>query len=69
MVAGEGAAAYVNATLSADFDKVGPGRAQYTLCCDETGGVVDDLIAYRYGDERGRPGPQRRQQRRGRRAG
>ena len=50
MVAGEGAAAYVNATLSADFDKVGTGGAQYTLCCDEGGGVVDDLIAYRYGD-------------------
>ena len=23
-----------------------PGQAQYTLCCDDDGGVVDDLIAY-----------------------
>ncbi len=23
-----------------------PGKAQYTLCCDEDGGTVDDLIAY-----------------------
>ncbi len=47
MVSGPGAAAYVNATLSNDLDRVGHGKAQYTLCCDEeTGGIVDDLIAY-----------------------
>ncbi len=51
MVSGEGAAAFVNATLSADLDRVGPGGAQYTLCCDDGGGVVDDLIAYRYADD------------------
>ena len=29
-----------------------PGQAQYTLCCDDaTGGVVDDLIAYRFADD------------------
>jgi len=32
--------------LSNDLDKIGAGKAQYTLCCDDaTGGVVDDLIA------------------------
>ncbi|TCJ21025.1 glycine cleavage system aminomethyltransferase GcvT [Nocardioides jejuensis] len=47
MVTGEGAAAYVNATLTNDLGRIGPGQAQYTLCCDEeTGGIVDDLIAY-----------------------
>src|SRR5687768_10456643 len=47
VVRGPGAAAYVNATLANDLDRIGPGQAQYTLCCDdETGGVVDDLIAY-----------------------
>ena len=47
VVRGPGAAAYVNATLTNDLDRVGPGKAQYTLCCDDaTGGVVDDLIAY-----------------------
>ena len=46
-VAGPGAAAYVNKCLSADLGKIGPGQAQYTLCCDDSsGGVVDDLIAY-----------------------
>jgi aminomethyltransferase len=53
MVAGPGAAAYVNATLSNDLRKIVPGQAQYTLCCDDgTGGVVDDLIAYLHGDDR-----------------
>ncbi|GAA4480109.1 glycine cleavage system aminomethyltransferase GcvT [Rhodococcus olei] len=45
-VAGPGAAAFVNACLTNDLDRVGPGRAQYTLCATESGGVTDDLIAY-----------------------
>ena len=52
MVTGPGAAAYVNATLTNDLAKIGPGQAQYTLCCDdETGGIVDDLIVYFHDDE------------------
>jgi glycine cleavage system T protein (aminomethyltransferase) len=31
--------------------RVGPGQAQYTLCCDPSGGVVDDLIAYLHADD------------------
>jgi aminomethyltransferase len=51
VVRGSGAAAYLNRCLSNDLDRIGPGRAQYTLACDAaTGGVVDDLIAY-YRDE------------------
>ncbi len=50
-VRGPGAAAHVNATLSNDLSRIGPGRAQYTLCCDEGGGVVDDLIVYLRSDE------------------
>jgi len=47
VVRGPGAAALVNATLSNDLDRIGPGQAQYTLCCDAgTGGIVDDLIVY-----------------------
>ncbi len=52
LVTGPGAAAYVNATLSNDLRKIRPGKAQYTLCVDdETGGIVDDLIAYYQDDE------------------
>ena len=51
-VSGPGAADYVNATLSNDLGKIGPGAAQYTLCCDDaSGGVVDDLIAYLNGPD------------------
>jgi aminomethyltransferase len=51
-VTGPGSAAFLNTCLAGDLDRVGPGSAQWTLCCDEaTGGVVDDLIAYRYGDD------------------
>src|SRR5215218_3876052 len=35
-VRGAGAAAFVNATLSNDLGRIGPGQAQYTLCCDIT---------------------------------
>jgi aminomethyltransferase len=33
--------------LSNDLDRVQPGQAQYTLLTNESGGIVDDLIAYR----------------------
>ena len=52
LVEGEGAAAYLNRCLSNDLDRIGPGRAQYTLACDDaTGGILDDLIAYYRGDD------------------
>lgn len=50
-VRGPGAAEFVNATLSNDLNKIGPGKAQYTLCCTESGGVTDDLIAYYVADD------------------
>src|SRR6478735_4818471 len=53
VVAGPGAVDFVNSTLTNDLRRIGPGQAQYTLCCDDaTGGVVDDLIAYVYDEER-----------------
>jgi aminomethyltransferase len=49
-VTGPGAADFVNACLTNDLGRIAPGKAQYTLCCDDaTGGVVDDLIAYLIG--------------------
>lgn len=51
LVSGPGAAAFVNSTLSNDLGKIAPGQAQYTLCCDESGGIVDDLIAYYRSDD------------------
>jgi aminomethyltransferase len=51
LVRGPGAAAYVNSALTNDLNRIGPGKAQYTLCCNESGGVVDDLIAYYVSDD------------------
>jgi aminomethyltransferase len=52
-VVGPGAADHVNATLTNDLGRITHGKAQYTLCCDdETGGIVDDLIAYLHTDDR-----------------
>lgn len=50
-VTGSGAAEFVNRCLSADLAKIAPGQAQYTLCCNESGGVIDDLIAYLVSDD------------------
>ncbi|MEU4161327.1 glycine cleavage system aminomethyltransferase GcvT [Actinoplanes sp. NPDC026670] len=50
-VRGAGAAAFVDSCLTNDLGRITPGQAQYTLCCDESGGVVDDLIAYLHGDD------------------
>jgi aminomethyltransferase len=48
LVTGEDPVGFINRCLSNDLDRIGEGQAQYTLCCDEeTGGVIDDLIAYR----------------------
>src|SRR5689334_23479915 len=38
-VRGAGAAEFVNACLTNDLTRIEPGRAQYTLCCDPSGGV------------------------------
>jgi aminomethyltransferase len=47
VVRGPGALDFVNDRLTNDLRRIGPGQAQYTLCCDDaTGGVVDDLIQY-----------------------
>lgn len=43
-------------TLAASFTNdpstLGDGDSQYTLCCDERGGIVDDLIVYRLAADR-----------------
>ena len=51
LVTGEGAKDFLNTCLANDLDRIEPGKAQYTLCLDEDGGVVDDLIAYLRSDD------------------
>lgn len=51
LVRGPGASQFVNAAFTNDLRRIGPGKAQYTLCCNASGGVIDDLIAYYVADD------------------
>jgi aminomethyltransferase len=51
LVRGPRAAEYVNSALTNDLGRIEPGKAQYTLCCNDSGGVIDDLIAYYVSDD------------------
>lgn len=45
-VKGEAATAFLNYILTNDVSKLSPGDAQYSLMCNEKGGVIDDLYVY-----------------------
>ena len=47
LISGAGAEAFLNHTLTNDLRKLAAGQGQYTLLCNERGGVIDDLYAYR----------------------
>ena len=49
LVTGHRAAVFLNQTLTNDIRKLEVGHGQYTLMCNERGGVIDDLYAYRTG--------------------
>jgi aminomethyltransferase len=51
-VEGPGALAFLQLVLSNDVAKLELGGAQYSCLCDESGGVLDDLFAYRLGGDR-----------------
>lgn len=51
LVRGRAAAAFLNHVLTNDIRKLSPGRGQYTLLCNEGGGVIDDLYAYQLAEE------------------
>jgi glycine cleavage system T protein (aminomethyltransferase) len=48
-VEGPNARELLEGLLSNDLDRIGEGRAQYTLLTNEHGGIIDDLIAYELG--------------------
>ncbi|MBN8247704.1 MAG: glycine cleavage system aminomethyltransferase GcvT [Verrucomicrobia bacterium] len=48
-VAGPDAEAFLNGVLGNDLRKLSDGQGQYTHLCNERGGTVDDLYAYRLG--------------------
>ena len=50
IVSGPTAAAWLNGLFTNDIAKLSIGEGQYTLMLNENGGVIDDLIAYRSGE-------------------
>jgi len=47
VVSGPQAEAFLNQTLTNDVRELAAGRGQYTLMCNERGGVIDDLYIFR----------------------
>jgi aminomethyltransferase len=52
MVEGPGAQGVLQGVLTNDLSRVAVGGAQYNMVLNERGGIVDDLIVYRTGEER-----------------
>ena len=50
-VTGDAAEEFLNRTFTNDTRKLTPGLGQYTLMCNESGGVIDDLYVYRLGEK------------------
>ena len=48
---GPHALAAVQYLVTNDVSKLADGQAMYTAMCNEQGGIVDDLIVYRFGPE------------------
>ncbi|MFF5500429.1 glycine cleavage system aminomethyltransferase GcvT [Streptomyces roseolus] len=55
-VTGPQAVDLLDYALVGNMSTIGPGRARYTMICQEDGGILDDLIVYRLGEtETGSP--------------
>ncbi len=50
-LSGPGATAAIGRELCNDITKIKPGRAQYTMALNESGGVVDDIIIWRFAED------------------
>ncbi|MCB9548406.1 MAG: glycine cleavage system aminomethyltransferase GcvT [Myxococcales bacterium] len=51
-VRGADAVAAVNRLITNDLEAIADGQALYTCLCRPDGGIVDDLVVYRFGRER-----------------
>jgi aminomethyltransferase len=50
-VTGAGALEFLNGVLANDLNRIHDGKAQYSMLCNAEGGVIDDLIVYRWSPE------------------
>lgn len=51
VIEGPDAVELLNSVLSVDVGGLRRGRARYNLICNESGGIIDDCIVYRRGDD------------------
>ena len=51
-VTGPDAAAFLDYALVGKISAMAVGKAKYSLICNEDGGIIDDLIAYRRGEQK-----------------
>jgi aminomethyltransferase len=51
LVSGPGAGAALDYALTGFLSALRPGRARYTMICAPDGGVLDDLVVYRQGEQ------------------
>jgi aminomethyltransferase len=50
-LSGDGARTAIRRRLCNDIDRIEPGRCQYTMILNPEGGIVDDLIVWRWEDD------------------
>jgi glycine cleavage system T protein (aminomethyltransferase) len=50
-VRGADALALAQECCTRDLNRIAPGEAAYSVLCDEDGGIIDDVIAYKLGDD------------------
>src|SRR6476469_7580289 len=51
-VTGQDAAAFLDYALVGKLSAVAVGKAKYSLICNPDGGIIDDLITYRRGEQK-----------------
>jgi len=51
-VAGKGALAYLQRVTTNDVEKISPHNSQYSMICNQEGGVKDDIFIYRLAEEK-----------------
>jgi aminomethyltransferase len=52
LIEGEDAERFLNYVITNDVSKLSPSSAQYSVMCNESGGIIDDFIIYRLGEKK-----------------
>jgi aminomethyltransferase len=52
IVSGSSARVWLNTMLTNNVDRLDVGKGQYTFLLNDAGGIIDDLIAYRIGEQK-----------------